>query len=417
MTQKQGNIPKALVSKPLLILGAFSLSSCTGVPAPVPSEQDPTGTTSSLLRDGSEFEEGTTFGGHYFDIILDELPLPGDERGHGGALVSSAEGTVVAFADGSFCLLEVQSKKCEQGILPTIELGSEQITRSESISLLETLPRVHDVVFHEGFYYVSFDRYQSDIDAVSFVIARIRRGEASWSDVYVSTPLESPMFTLGSGGVLAIRPDSNWLYFSIGDFSLDRVQGLPTDFAPQSDDLPWGHILRTNLETFETETVAKGVRNPLGLIFINGDLYSSEMGPRGGDELNLITKGSNYGWPFESLGTYYGSFNRYSIPSSIPSPIDLDESFQQPIYSWLSGVAPSQMIQVVDFHQSWDGNVLMGSLKAESIFHFKITEGRVLFMEQIPIGFRIRDLVEVERQVVILTDTPSILIIQPSIGS
>jgi hypothetical protein len=346
-------------------------------------------------------------------MSLFELTIPNASRGYGGAIAVTESGLVLGQADGTFSLIDLTTEEVTDNFLPAIEMGSNSITQSKSISYQETLPRIHDLLFHEGQFYTSFDRYDPASDAIYFVISRLNLNDRLWKDIYVSPPLESSLFTLGSGGALALDPKSRWLYFSIGDQSLDRYQGLPSDFAAQQDGLPWGHIMRLNITTLKTQTFAKGVRNPLGLLFLDGNLYSSEMGPRGGDELNLITQGSNYGWPFESLGTYYETFDRYSFPPGVTQT----ENFKKPIYSWLTGVAPSQMILISGFHDSWMGNVVMGSLKAESIFNFRIHEGRVLYMEQIPVGARIRDLVEDKGQVVLLTDTPSILVLRPKTRS
>ena len=70
-----------------------------------------------------------------------------------------------------------------------------------------------------------------------------------------------------------------------------------------------GKILEINLNTQTVKMVSRGHRNPEGLIVTkSGALLSAEHGPAGGDELNVIVEGANYGWPIVTLGTEYGSY-------------------------------------------------------------------------------------------------------------
>lgn len=205
---------------------------------------------------------------------------------------------------------------------------------------------------------------------------------------------------------MTFSPSLDSIYFSVGDFSLDREQGLDSDFAPQSDNLPWGHILKIDLKSLRVEFVSKGHRNPLGLLFVDGQLLSSEMGPRGGDEINLIESGKNYGWPYQSFGTYYESLSRYEPPTDWND----QESFTDPIWTFLVSVAPTQMIQSDLFGSITDG-VLMGSLLAESLFSFQYANGRIQSIQQILVNSRIRDLLEIGDRILLLTDLGTIKIV------
>ena len=342
----------------------------------------------------------------FFNVDTDEFKISNDARGSGGALLVNGKYLEVGTADGRFIGVDLKTEEIENGILPALNMGSDSLPQSKTITYQETLPRLHDLVLYQGYYYATFDRYAPIEDRVRFVVARIRKGEKDWDDLYVSPPLPTALFTLGCGGAMAVDNASNSLYFSVGDFSLDRQNGLPSDFAPQSETLPWGHILKMNLTTFRTVLFSKGHRNPLGLTFLdNGRLLSSEMGPRGGDELNFISQGMNYGWPFSSYGTSYGSFNRYSVPQDWKTGFVSEE----PVYLFLPSVAPSSLFQSKTFDESWTGNIVMGSLKAESIFSIKIIEEKVLYSEQILLGKRIRDLTESGNVIFCLTDDGTVI--------
>jgi glucose/arabinose dehydrogenase len=101
-----------------------------------------------------------------------------------------------------------------------------------------------------------------------------------------------------------------------------------------------------------------GHRNPQGLIF-NPDtktLWDSEHGPRGGDELNLIEPGKNYGWPVISYGINYNGTTFTDLTEK--------EGMEQPTYYWVPSLAPCGMAYVSgDKYPAWKGNILIGSLR------------------------------------------------------
>jgi glucose/arabinose dehydrogenase len=100
-----------------------------------------------------------------------------------------------------------------------------------------------------------------------------------------------------------------------------------------------------------------GHRNPQGLAFnpVTGDLWEHEHGPRGGDELNVVQPGKNYGWPVVSYGTHYDgrSFTEKTAMDGIESPVTY----------WVPSIAPCGMAFVTgDRYPAWKGNLLVGSL-------------------------------------------------------
>jgi len=101
-----------------------------------------------------------------------------------------------------------------------------------------------------------------------------------------------------------------------------------------------------------------GHRNPQGLTIdpLTGKLWSTEHGPRGGDEVNIIGKGRNYGWPVISYGINYNG--------TIFTNITAKEGMEQPVLYWNPSIAPSGMAFVTgDRYKNWKGNLLVGSLR------------------------------------------------------
>src|SRR5690606_24822178 len=77
----------------------------------------------------------------------------------------------------------------------------------------------------------------------------------------------------------------------------------------QNPDTAIGKVIRIDLDSLKAENYASGIRSPSGGLFYDREtreLWLSEHGPKGGDEINLIKRGRNYGWPLVSYGTIYG---------------------------------------------------------------------------------------------------------------
>ncbi len=106
-----------------------------------------------------------------------------------------------------------------------------------------------------------------------------------------------------------------------------------------------------------SETWASGVRTPFGLAFApNGELWEVEHGPLGGDELNLIERGKNYGWPVVS---YASNYNRVPIPHP-----DTHPEFQKPAIYWTPVIAPGNLMfySGKQTFPQWDGNGFISGL-------------------------------------------------------
>ncbi len=145
-----------------------------------------------------------------------------------------------------------------------------------------------------------------------------------------------------------------------------------------------------------------GHRNPLGLAFApDGRLWSSEMGPRGGDELNLILRGRNYGWPRASYGSHYSGF---PIPDGHAS-----RGFEEPKAWWNPSISPGALlIYSGDLFPQWKGDALVGALSGEALIRLDIAGESATKADQWPMGARIRAIDQGPRgEVYLLEDGPS----------
>jgi aldose sugar dehydrogenase len=137
-----------------------------------------------------------------------------------------------------------------------------------------------------------------------------------------------------------------------------------------------------NLTPAETWTL--GHRNPYGLTFAaDGRLWETEMGPQGGDELNLILPGKNYGWPLVSQGKNYDDV---PIPPHLSRP-----EFVPPKLYWVPSVSPtSLLIYSGNLFPQWNGDGIIGSLSGQALIHVRIRGDQASKVEQWDMGHRIR---------------------------
>ena len=119
---------------------------------------------------------------------------------------------------------------------------------------------------------------------------------------------------------------------------------------------------------YKPEIYALGIRNALGLIVhpVTGELWENENGPQGGDEINIIRAGRNYGWPIISYGrAYAGQLEDLSAPSS---EVPLAPGLEQPLLYWVPAIAVSGMtIYTGDRFSAWKGNILVGGLRSAQL--------------------------------------------------
>ena len=187
--------------------------------------------------------------------------------------------------------------------------------------------------------------------------------------------------------------NDGYLYFSIGDRG-------NRDVNPQDITRDCGKIYRINddgsipnnnpfLEFPDAKTAiySYGHRNPQGMICHpdTGEIWVHEHGPRGGDEINRIKKGKNFGWPLISYGINY-SGTSFTDDTYLPG-------MEQPLFYWVPSIAPSGMAYVTsDVYKDWKNNLLIGSLKFEYLERLVLDNNKVVKREKLLEGMgRVRN--------------------------
>lgn len=184
-----------------------------------------------------------------------------------------------------------------------------------------------------------------------------------------------------------------YLFFSIGERG-------ERDVNPQDITRDGGKIYRLHDDgkvpennPFVDQSGAKtaiysyGHRNPQGLALHpeTGELWEHEHGPRGGDEINIIQKGKNYGWPVITYGINY-SGTKITDETSRPG-------MEQPLYQWTPSIAPSGLAFVTsDKYPNWKNSLLVGSLSFQYLERMEIKDNKVVYREKLLDGMgRVRN--------------------------
>ena len=211
-----------------------------------------------------------------------------------------------------------------------------------------------------------------------------------------------------AGGRMVFRAPAS-LILTSGDYHWDGV------YAPEAiaQDLnkDYGKVIEIDLVSAAARALSHGHRNIQGIAFDSeGGLWAVEHGMRGGDELNRIVAGTNYGWPEATLGTQYSG-----LPFPNTHAYGRHDIHTAPVFAWLPSAAPSGLTLVENFHDSWDGDLLMSGLSSQSLFRIRISDGNVLFTEQIHVGRRVRYIHQHnDGRLVLWTDDGYLVFLQPA---
>jgi aldose sugar dehydrogenase len=188
--------------------------------------------------------------------------------------------------------------------------------------------------------------------------------------------------TMHYGSRLAFGPDG-MLYVSTGDRSDAPMRKYAQD--PKST---LGKIVRVSPDGSKAEIWTSGHRNVQAMAFDpQGRLWVVEHGAKGGDELNLIEKGKNYGWPLVAYGEEYSG-------RPIPGAVTAKAGYEQPVYYWDPVIAPSgAQFYSGEAFPEWRGSLFIGGLKDKELVRLRLRDGKVIGEEHLLAerGQRIRD--------------------------
>ncbi len=296
----------------------------------------------------------------------------------GGMIITEKSGEIFHFKDGEKQLLT----------------GGPEVYQRGQGGLLDII--LHPNYEENGWIYMTYSSAEGDDEGGNTAVMRAKLDGTQFTNkevLYKATPNTTKGQHFGSRMVF---DKDGYLYFSIGD------RGA-RDENPQDITRDGGKIYRINDDgsipqdnPFVGEPNAKeaiysyGHRNPQGMILHpeTGEVWVNEHGPQGGDEINVIKKGANYGWPVVTYGENYGGG---AITDETSKP-----GMEDPIHYWVPSIAPSGMAYVnTNKYPSLQGNLLVGSLKFQYLEHDVMNGKEVTRREKLLEGLgRVRDIKE-----------------------
>lgn len=254
--------------------------------------------------------------------------------------------------------------------------------------------RLHPDYDKNGWIYISYSYFDAkDKEKGNTAIIRAKLKDNTLVDIeylYKGRPTVTTSHHFGS----RIEFDKEgYMYFSIGD------RGRRDEF-PQKIDNSNGKIHRlfddgsippdnpfVNIRKAEKSIYSYGHRNPQGVSMhpVTGQIWISEHGPRGGDEINLIQNGQNYGWPVISFGINYDG--------TIFTSDTAREGMLQPIHYYVPSIAPcGQTFVTSTRYKGWENNLLIGSLRFKYLERVVIEDNKVVEQERLLEGIgRVRN--------------------------
>ncbi|GAB3666679.1 PQQ-dependent sugar dehydrogenase [Echinicola sediminis] len=246
-----------------------------------------------------------------------------------------------------------------------------------------------DIILHPDFennhwVYFTYSSEEGEGEGANTAVMRAKFDGSSLTDhevLYKASPNSRKGQHFGSRMAF---DNEGYLYFSMGDRG-DR------DTNPQNIGLDGGKVYRLNDDgtipednPFYNDQDAKkavysyGHRNPQGMLFHPeyNEIWVNEHGPQGGDEINVVKKGANFGWPLISYGINYDN--------SILTEETSKPGMEQPLYYWVPSIAPSGFAVVPgEVYPEWNGNILVGSLKFQYLEMLSLNGKKVTKREKL----------------------------------
>lgn len=249
------------------------------------------------------------------------------------------------------------------------------------------------------------------------------------SDRRARTPIKTHM-----GGALAYSAERDELYVSLGDFHLGAsrieqavaagLEATELDYEILLDETAaLSAIVAISAPNISpTERIfAKGLRNSLGMTVTSaGEIWLTDHGPGGGDELNKILEGANYGWPLTSEGQPYDRRSYPSDPNQLLAPwldfyqVEVPGAIGPKIF-WSPAVAPSSLIQYSPSSVAipeWEGDLIFGTLVGQALIRVTVSGDETLEQSRLEVGERIRHVIlTTDGSLALLTDSSTLFIV------
>jgi len=315
---------------------------------------------------------------HTYDLVVSDLVNPWGFvfLPDNSMLINEKEGKIIHYKNG---------EKTEMNDVPVV------YNRGQG-GLLDI--KLHPNYKDNGWIYLTYASSEGEDKGGHTAVMRAKLKDNTLVEkevLYKATPNTTKGQHFGSRIVF---DDDGYFFFTIGERG-------NRDENPQDVTRDGGKVYRlhddgtipkdnpfVNEENAKTAIFSYGHRNPQGMVIHpdTREIWTHEHGPKGGDEINIIKAGKNYGWPVITYGVnYIGT----EITDETSRP-----GMKQPLHYWVPSIAPSGMEFISsDNYKGWKGNLLVGSLKFEYLDNCYIKDGKVIKEERLLDGLgRVRSI-------------------------
>ena len=362
-----------------------------------------------------------------YTLRVEKLAI--ETEGRDGGIVAFRDGLLLASRSGTLWFVDMAAKTL-QPLVPRIPINLDEFNADEfnattsypelfavkDIALQQITNGVRLIASHSHWYpekQCNTVRV-STLETTESALLADHGAPPEWRTLYETTPCrplersgEGQRMGLGSGGRIAPLPDGAVLVTFGG---LDPENELVLQ-APQDLGNSYGKTVWIDPASGASRVFTIGHRNPQGLATSSdGQIWLTEHGARGGDELNNLREGGNYGYPRVAYGTQYES-----MTWPLSSAQGRHDGYDKPMFAWTPSIGISQLIvlQGTKFPY-WRGDLIVSSLGAQTLFRVRVEDGRAILVEPISIGHRVRDIVETaDGSIVLKTDDDFLVFLTP----
>lgn len=273
--------------------------------------------------------------------------------------------------------------------------GNVKIIKDNNFSKIENINsnllnlnnvQVFDIKVIDNYLYVSLDISKEEADCKYFSLYRATIKEKDLNFEKVFDPNKCIKNNYGGRITSATVNNEDGIVLTTGATEEEAIQA-------QNEDSHLGKVLFLSKNSSTPKIVSKGHRNPQGLYAEGSLILTTEHGPYGGDEINKVVPGNNYGWPEASYGDNYNfgiGKQDYTFKKS-----HRKNGYTEPIYTFVPSIGISEIIKIPNsFSKYWQDNYFVGSLNGGSLYRIKFDKNfnKVIFSEKITLLDRIRDM-------------------------
>lgn len=365
-------------------------------------------------------QSGGILATNLYNIAVQKVSIPGE--GRDGGIAALGDGVLLVNRKGVAWFVDKDRAPRPVSVVVPVNVQEFLDDPATAGLIMPAQFGVKDILVEErgdgvrlfasfNFWFVEQDCYGLRVAMLETTVAALTGqgpSDAAWRTIFDSKPCMpltrmpdggSPHPTLGAGGRLALRSDRE-LLVTLGGFRGENEM-IPADQYWSAEN-SYGKTIAIDLATGASRVFTVGHRNPQGLVVTaSGLVWETEHAARGGDELNLLVEGQNYGYPAVSYGTTYDGMTWPSNPAQ-----GRHEGFAKPMNVWMPSVGISQVIALEKGgFPHWQGDLVVASMAMEHLYRVRIEDGRAIYSEPMRLDHRARDLIEAnDGSLVVKTD-------------